>query len=207
MSCRSRSLSWPLFLFLCLAWAASTAPLRAQAPWTPGSLRVELRGEAAWPTGELRDVLDDRGFGFGAAIRYVPIRPIALYAGIDRFSFKEKENGIKTHLNDTGVRAGVQLVAPLGDHAPITPFIFGGTLYNWTSLKRTAADLEAEAHADPHFGFEVGGGTAIRITRRIWLIPEVRYRSHAADVGFVLGEDEDLTVSYVGLNLGVLFGL
>jgi len=193
---------------LCIwAWGAAAAPLAAQAPWTPGSLRIELRGEGAWPTGELRDILDDRGFGFGAAVRYVPVRPLAVYAGIDRFSFKESEEGVKTHLHDTGVRAGVQLVAPLGARVPLTPFAAAGLLYNWTWLKRSANDVSREVHADPRFGFEVGGGVAVHVARHVWLVPELRFRQHEADIGDVLGSDHVLTVSYLGLNFGLLFEL
>jgi hypothetical protein len=201
-----RVVGWLTALFL-LGWGTTTAPLAAQGPWAPRSLRLELRGEGAWPTGELRDVVDERGFGFGAAVRYVPKQPFALYAGIDRFAFKDSESGVKTNVHDTGVRAGVQLFAPLGESAPVTPFVAGGVLYNWTWLKRTVDGVEREVHADPRFGFEAGGGAAVRIVRRAWLVPEVRYRRHEADVRKVLDSSDDLTVSYVGLNLGVLIEL
>ena len=190
---------------LCIGLFAT--PATAQGPWAPRTLRLELRGELAWPTGELAQVVGgEHGFGFGLAARYVPVRPLALYAGWERFAFNEKDHGVETHVRDMGVRAGVQLSTLLGEHVPVRPFVLGGALYNWTRLKRATEDFERTVHADPALGFEVGAGAAVHTFRGVWLVPEGRYRRHSAGVSRFPDTDGDLGVAYFALNLGLLFG-
>ena len=172
-------------------------------------LAVEARGSFAMPQGEWNDdeqVGNGYGYGINARLQVFPL--ISLYGGWDRYSFDMEGDGEGSDFDavDSGVSGGVYLSLPLSAVTGISPFAFGGAVYNSTTLAVSNGGVTIEAHSDEALGFEVGAGVAIPFAPTLSLTPGVRYRTHTAEFT-VGGVETESTVSYLSFDLGLKLGL
>ncbi|HET8654079.1 MAG TPA: hypothetical protein VFL93_01000 [Longimicrobiaceae bacterium] len=196
---------WLLLLLSTLAFLPSA---HAQEHWT-SAFSLSVRGDLAIPTGDITRAVGHRvGYGFGAVLRYWPVQHLGIYAGWDRFEFRESTDLVASKLVDSGFRAGVEAnLQPFGSRR-VDPFAFGGLLWARTRLSRTdTTDATLSVRSGRDAGFEAGAGVRVPVGHGIWLIPEGRYRRHPADLAPLLAAAGRSHVSYFGVNLGLWFHL
>ena len=159
---------------------------------------VEVRGGYAIPTGDLAegDGIED-GLGFGANLQLSIMPMIGVYAGWERYSFGVEDLD-DASIIDSGFRGGLQFNAPLATFTGVSPFVFGGAIYNSTEME--IGDESAES--DSSVGFEVGGGVGIQLAPMFTLTPALRYRTHSSEF-----EGSDDSVSYLSIDVGLKVGI
>jgi opacity protein-like surface antigen len=167
---------------------------------------VEARGGFAVPQGDWRDDAGvDGGFGYGINARLQLMPLISFYGGWETYSFDMDAEDSET--TDAGLRAGAQLSLPLAALTGLSPYAFAGVIYNRTKME-FGEGVSVEFESDDGFGWEAGGGVSIPFAPTLSFTPGVRYRTHSAD--FSASEDfegDDLTVSYIVVDLGLKLGL
>ena len=176
----------------------------AQSPLKLSSFNLELRGEVAVPTSQMDEQLGLKtGFGIGVAAKYSVARPLAIYAGWDRFRFNGATSDFATRVIDGGFRLGIQAGSPRSERRA-QPFATAGAVFNRASLELRDSLATRNLRGDRAWGYEVGGGLSVPVLQGVWLVPETRYRAHANSWGIGSAPDLDTDVSYLALNLGVV---
>lgn len=169
-------------------------------------LAVEARGGFAVPQGDWKDDFGvDGGFGYGINARLQLMPLISFYGGWETYTFDmDTEDG---EAKDAGLRAGAQLSLPLSALTGLSPYAFAGVIYNRTSME-FGDGVSVEIESDDGFGWEAGAGVSVPFMPTLSFTPGVRYRTHSADFGASGDfEGEELTVSYIVVDLGLKLGL
>lgn len=176
------------------------------------SFGAEVRGGFAMPTGEWNE--DDEletGFGFGGNVHAMFTPMLGAYAGWERWEFGvEDEPGfedIDAKAIDTGFRAGAHLALPVAA-LPVSPYVRAGLFYGSTEIQFSGEGGSLSLESDDGIGFEAELGAGIRLGPTISFTPALMYRQHSAefDAASEFG-DNDTTVGYVALVLGMRFNL
>jgi len=154
---------------LALACAApAAAQLRASA------LSVGGRVLAARPVGDRGEGLD-AGTGFGIDAGY-ELRPgLTLYAGFSRVVFRVRGAAEAADRVDSGADAGVLLARSAGG---VPLWLRGGLALHEAETHLASAGGDGLDDGRSAVGLEGGAGVAIRLGRRLVLLPGVAYAAY-----------------------------
>jgi opacity protein-like surface antigen len=188
-----------------LAAAALAGAAQAQtAPVSPFSL--EVRGGLALPTGDFGDLVDN-GYTVGAEGNFMFTRQLGVYAGFtyNAFSLGEfaEAFGADGELRDYGFNGGVTAMFATPT-LPVTPFLKGGLVYHKAEINFDDDELNGDDD-DSEFGlgFEVGGGVMIPLGPRLSFTPGIMYSSYKPGDEDDTGDDNDLDLSHIRLDVGL----
>lgn len=176
-------------------------PCVARAQVSP--LLVELRGGAALPSGGFLDEesgWDGMGGGapsFGADFTLVWSGRWGSYFGFgqDRFECPSDRCAREDELVATGFDLGLRVL--LFSDSRVVPWIGGGGLSYRVERHRTGAPSTATGRG---WGWEVGAGSYLVLSERVYLNPSARLRSLDLD----RGEPNELRVRAVVVDLGLV---
>ena len=169
-------------------------------------IAVEGRGGYAMPQGDWNESeMLENGYGYGIGLRVQVMPLLSIYGGWDKYSFEVEGDG-DFDASDSGLHLGGQISLPLSAVTGISPFAFGGLVYNRTSMSFQNDGVSVEVESDEGLGYEVGAGLAIPFAPTLTLTPQVRYRSHEAEFP-VGGEMNETTVDYLSFDVGLKLGL
>lgn len=198
-----RTLVRTALLFAALLAAGTAAQAQGLVP-----LAVEVRGGYAVPQGDWADGDGlGNGFGYGLDLRLQILPLISLYGGWDRYSFDVEDVATDADASDAGLHLGAQLSLPLSALTGVSPFAFGGIVYNRTTMAMESGGVTLEAESDDGFGYEVGAGLAFPFAATLTVSPAVRYRTHSAEFPGGQSGSSDTTVSYLAFDVGLKLGI
>jgi hypothetical protein len=168
-----------------LALACSLGPGTQSAAAQVG-LSAEVRAGATVPVGEFTDANQDTGLGIGAELGLHFNPTFATYLSFSRHAFGCKDScALGDEPSSTGVGAGIRFAFP----GPTDALL-------WTRAGVTGRRWSGGPVAgDTEWGFELGAGIDMLITRDIYVVPHVAYLSHDAPQGF--------RASYLSLGAGL----
>ena len=180
--------------------SVSAVPASAQTP----RLTVEGRGGAALASGVLADASDAAGgaetggsFGVGFALALKGGLYVHLGFGQSRWQCADGCLGAGD-LTASGFDLALKYMLPLGRTAP---YLRAGAL-PYTVDGSTAGPEGGIGVSDRVWGFEGGGGVAIRLAGDLWLTPGARYVRMDPD----FGNGTELEVRGWIVDLGLLWG-
>jgi hypothetical protein len=168
-------------------------------------LSFEGRGSMAFATGDFPTGATtaggaSSGWGVGVSAAYSFIPGLAIYAGLDRFTFGVSDDAqlpADAEFVDNGFVAGARARLPLPMAA--TPWVRGGALFRTLQVRGGGVDGGADPRSDRSPGFEVGGGVDIPLGMVLSFTPSVLYRSYRPEFG---GEGER-NVRYIDAGVGM----
>jgi opacity protein-like surface antigen len=170
----------------------------AQRKWS-----FELRPGVNFATKDLGDASLKTGFGIEGSIAYQFMPQLGAYAGWgwNKFSADQSFAGSKMDFNETGYCFGLQFVRPFKNSA-VSYMIKGGGIYNHIETENNAGDIINDTGHG--LGWQLGAGVKIPLTMRVFLTPEVRYRSLSRDIK--TGEvNRPVDLNYVSAGVGLSF--
>lgn len=171
-------------------------------------LTYEMRAGVAIPVQELADPdvgwAGEAGPGpsFGMDFAYAFAHYAAVYGGFSqhRFACPASGCGRDTELVATGFDAGIRFI--LGSGRVIPLLRVGPVSYRVEGTVPTEGGGTRSTVSHRSLGWEAGFGLTIRLTRRLVLVPGVRYLRSGADFGAVGDLPLRSVVADVGLMLG-----
>lgn len=166
-----RSRWWPVPLLALAALACSTP---AAAQLRASDLSVGGRALAARPVGDRGEGLD-AGTGFGFDVGY-DVRPgLTLYAGFSRAVFPVAGSAGDADRVDSGIDAGV-LTTPTVGGVPL--WLRGGIVLHEVETHLASGGGDGLDDGESGIGLESGAGLALRLGRRLLLLPGVAYTAY-----------------------------
>lgn len=148
----------------------------AQKKWS-----FEIRPGANFATTELGDANLNTGFGFEGTVAYRLLPHLAAYTGWswNRFSADQSFAGSNIDFVETGYCFGLQFLYPIGQSG-ISYMVKGGGTYN--HIETENSDGKMINDTGHGLGWQAGAGITIPLSKRLLLIPEVRYRSLSREI-------------------------
>jgi opacity protein-like surface antigen len=167
------------FLAILLLLLFSTI-VNGQKRWS-----AALRTGVNFPTQKLADANLKTGFGLGGNISYRLMQHLHVTGGWDwnRFSADQSFAGAKMDFEETGYNIGFQFNHPI-EKSKLNYIIGAGAVYNHIEIENNSGDIIA--NSGHGWGWQAEAGLSFPITKRVHLIPGVRYRSLSRD--FKTGE-------------------
>jgi hypothetical protein len=194
---------WTVVVIGCGSWIAQTA-----AAQSPARLSAEARVKFAAPDGEWNENNDiNPGFGGGINAQIWLTPALGVYGGWDYLRFTTDRPDLphtyQSRAVDSGFRLGI-IAEYLRGTASVTPFIFGGGMFNTTAFSVGDNREYFGIRSNRELGREFGGGLNFPIGPFTTLTPSVSYRTHLATFGPAdVAQRNQITVSYVTFDMGM----
>jgi opacity protein-like surface antigen len=191
-----KGIVFAIFSLIALLMIAHTTV--AQKKWS-----FEIRPGVNFATKDLGDANLKTGFGIEGSFAYQFMPHLGAYAGWgwNKFSADKSFAGNKIDFNETGYCFGLQFMHHF-KNSVISYMVKGGGTYNHIETENSAGDIINDTGHG--LGWQLGAGVKIPLTMRVFLTPEVRYRSLSRDIK--MGEvNRPVDLNYVSAGVGLSF--
>ena len=170
----------------------------AQEKWS-----FELKPGVNFATKNLGDANLKTGVGFEGTFAYRFMPHLAAYAGWswNRFAADESLAGSSMDFEETGYCFGLQFIHPI-EKSKLSYMIKGGGTYNHIETENSDGTIINDTGHG--LGWQIGGGITIPLSKRLLLIPEVRYRSLSRDIK-VEEVSKPVDLNYISTGIGFSF--
>lgn len=168
----------------------------AQNKWS-----LAFRPGVNFATKDLGDAKLKTGFGFEGTISYKFMPHLAAYTGWgwNKFTANNSFAGNNMDFTETGYVLGLQFVHPIAT-SKINFIIGAGGIYNHIETENTKGDIIADSGHG--WGWQLDAGVSVPLSKRLNLIPTVRYRSLSRDIK-VEGTSTAVDLNYVSVGAGL----
>lgn len=169
--------------------ALSLAALPADAQ----QLSFEGRGGLVFPTGDFGDVADG-GAGFAADVFYNLNPGVSLFGGF-QYEMFDCAGCDGDGFTSNGFEVGAKFI--FSRQSGVLPWAKAGAIFNKLNYDEGAVD----ADSDRSLGLQAAVGVDIPLGETLSFAPALRYQAWTADLGTLLGGDQD--VRTFSLDFGI----
>jgi opacity protein-like surface antigen len=165
----------------------------------------ELRPGVNFATKKLGDTDLKTGFGAEGTFSYRFMPHVSAYAGWswNKFSAAKSFAGSNMDFEETGYCFGLQLIHPIAQ-SNVNYMIKGGGTYNHIETENSEGTITNDSGHG--LGWQLGIGAAVPVSKRLSIIPEVRYRSLARDIK-INNVKTPVDLNYISAGLGLSLSL
>jgi len=162
---------------------------------------VALRPAVNFPVKDLVNANLKTGFGFEGTIAYKFLPHLGAYAGWgwNHFTADKSFAGTDMDFEETGYRLGLQFIHPI-DNSKLNYLIGGGAIYNHIEIENNKGDIISDSGHG--WGWNAEAGIDVPVTKRLHLVPTVRYQSLSRD--FTIDETKaNADLNYISAGVGL----
>lgn len=195
---KRNKISGLIAIFLGSTFLLSATGVHAQKKWS-----FDLRPGINFSTKDIGNADLKTGFGFEGTLTYRILPHLGAYAGWgwNHFSADQSFMGSNMDFEETGYCLGVQFMQKFKS-SDAGYLIKGGGIYNHIETENGNGDLVNDTGHG--LGWQIGAGITVPVSKRLLLIPEVRYHALSRTMGAGDGR-RDVNLNYISTGVGISY--